>query len=273
MLIDDVSMTPFAAPLLDGARDEAAANDAVLSIVVTRADPGLEEAALDAMAGANLAGVIYATLVTRKVTPPARLAALRTVLLNCHDSPRHFASVCPADQAGAQAAVGHLAAAGHRRIAHLAGEGWGEAARDRTKGYRQALAAAGLAADPALLVGPVWTIDTGRSATERLLALSDPPTAIFCFNDRVAIGACEAIGRAGLRVPDDISVVGFDNEDLVIHLQPPLTTVVLPHAEMAQRAVQILLDPEDPVPPQIKVDCPLVSRASVSAPIRSAHLD
>ena len=265
MLIDDVSMTPFAAPLIDGARDEAAAQGALLSVIVTRADSVVEQAALDHLARAGLTGVLYTTLVTRQVAPPDRLGAVPCVLLNCHDAGRRLPSVRPDDLGGAVGAVAHLIAAGHRRIAHLQGEAWGVAARDRTRGYRQALAAAGLPVDPALIVGPVWTVDTGRAATERLLALADPPTAIFCFNDRVAIGACEAIARAGLRVPDDISVAGFDNENIVAHLSPPLTTAILPHEEMARTAVQMLAGPLGSAP-QIKVDCPLVIRASVAAP-------
>lgn len=266
MLIDDVAMTPMAAPLIDGARDEAAAMGAVLSVVLTRADAAAEDAALDLMAGADLRGVLYTTLVTRRVTVPPRIAAGPVVLLNCHDGGAGLPSVRPADLSGAFGAVTHLIRAGHRRIAHLAGETWGEAARDRLRGYRQALATADIPIDPALTVGPVWTVDTGRAATARLLALPDPPTALFCFNDRIAIGACDAIAQAGLRVPDDISVMGFDNEDLCAWLSPPLSTVELPHAEMAQTAVRMLLGGEPGLPSQVKIDCPVVPRASVAAP-------
>lgn len=265
LLIDEVSTTPFAAPLIEGARDEAAAQGAVLAVICTRADPAAEEAALDMLAQVQLAGVLYATLVTRTVNISERLAQLPLVLLNCHDQARRFPSVRPADVSGAFGAVTALVQAGHRRIAHLAGEDWGEAARDRTKGYRQALATADIAVDPALIASPVWTVDSGREATVRLLELADPPTAFFCFNDRAAIGCYEALAQAGLRVPEDVSVVGFDNEDLVAHLSPPLTTVILPHEEMGRWAVQMLTGALTGGPRQVKMDCPLVPRESVAA--------
>jgi LacI family transcriptional regulator len=268
MLIDELSATPFAAPLIEGARDEASAQGAVLTVICTRADPEAEEAALDMLAQVQLAGVLYTTLVTRTVAIGPRLAQLPLVLLNCHDQARRYPSVRPADVSGAFAATTALIQAGHRRIAHLAAEDWGEASRDRAKGYRQALATADIAVDPALVAMPVWTVDSGREATARLLDLPDPPTAFFCFNDRAAIGCYEAIAQAGLRVPEDISVVGFDNEDLVAHLAPPLTTVVLPHEEMGRWAVQMLTGANPGGPRQMKMDCPVVLRDSVTAPPR-----
>ena len=100
-----------------------------------------------------------------------------------------------------------------------------------------------------------------------LLDLPDPPTAVFCFNDRVAIGAYEALTARGLAVPQDVSVVGFDNDDLSALMQPPLTTVVLPHDDMARWAVAHLLDRAAPQAPlRVKIDGDLIARRSVAAP-------
>jgi LacI family transcriptional regulator len=268
LLIDEVSTTPFAAPLLDGAREEAAAAGCLVSVFVTGGDPATEAAAIAALTATNLTGILYARLITRTVRPPAALDAIPTILLNCHDSDRRFPAVVPGDVAGAQAATELLIAAGHRRIAHLPGEDWGEAARDRQRGYARALAAHDLPLDPALIGQPTWTVGSGRAAMLQLLDLPNPPTAVTCFNDRVAIGAYAAAALRGLRVPQDLSVVGFDNEDLVAHLLPPLTTIVLPHDEMARTAVQLLADHAGgPLPWQkIKVDCPPVLRQSIAAP-------
>jgi LacI family transcriptional regulator len=268
MLIDELSTTPFSAPLIEGARDEAAAQGALLAVICTRADPEAEAAALEMLGQTNLLGILYTTLVTRAVTVSARMAMQPLVLLNCHDTSRRFPSVRPADVSGAFAAVTALITAGHRRIAHLAGEDWGEASRDRAKGYRQALATADIGIDPTLTAQPVWTVDSGRAATARLLKLPDPPTAFFCFNDRAAIGCYEAIAQAGLQVPRDISVVGFDNEDLVAHLSPPLTTMILPHDDMGRWSVQVLTGAQTGGPRQVKMDCPIVLRQSIGKPGR-----
>jgi LacI family transcriptional regulator len=98
-----------------------------------------------------------------------------------------------------------------------------------------------------------------------LLDLSIPPTAVFCFNDRVALGAYEAIQARGLRVAKDISVIGFDNDDLAAHLQPPLSTMVLPHEEMARWAVARLLERGDSalVATRVKIDCEVILRDSI----------
>jgi LacI family transcriptional regulator len=273
LLIDELSTTPFASPLLEGACEAATLRGCLVSVFCTGGDPNAEQAAFDVLASLGAIGVLYATLLTRSVTPPDGLSGFQTILLNCHDQERRYPSVVPADVTGSFDAVTALIGAGHRRIAHLAGELWGEAALDRAKGYRQALASADIVYDPALLGGPAWTVGSGREETLRLLALPDPPTAFACFNDRVAIGCYEAIRSKGLAIPDDISVIGFDNEDLVAHLSPPLTTMILPHDEMARWAVGMLTDESAGsartarlVPKQIKIDCPYVERASVAAP-------
>ncbi len=268
MLIDDVTGTPFAAPLIDGARLAAAAQGCVVATFCTGSDPAMEQAALQVLAATGLVGVLYATLVTRMVQPPAGLAGLPVVLLNCHDKARQFASVTPGDVTAGFAATEVLIGAGHRRIAHLAGEDWGEAARDRALGYRRALTSHDVRFDPALLVGPAWTVASGRERTLQLLDLAQPPTAIFCFNDRVAIGCYEALAARGLRVPEDMSVMGFDNDDLVANLQPPLSTMVLPHDEMARWAVAQLLERGDKplAARRAKIDCEPCLRGSVGVP-------
>jgi len=273
MIIDDVSTTPFASPLIEGARDAAAAQNCIVALFCTGGDPALEAAALDVLEGVPLVGVLYARLVKRAVDVPERLRALPVMLLNCHDPERRFPSVVRGDVLGGFGAVQALIAAGHRRIAHISGEDWGEAAQDRVRGYRQALSSADIPFDPMLLAGPAWTVGSGREQTLRLLDLPDPPTAISCFSDRVAIGCYAALALRGLRVPDDVSVIGFDNEDLVAYLLPPLSSMVLPHDEMARWAVNMLLERQGQMDgalamPQIKIDCALESRASIAPPGR-----
>ncbi len=138
---------------------------------------------------------------------------------------------------GARAAVDHLLALGHRRIAFIAGTaGTGQSA-ERQLGYAEALTAAGIGVDPALVVEGAFVQTGGNAAAGRLLALTDPPTAIFAANDEMAYGAIDAAHSRGLKVPADLSVIGFDDIPLSSHIFPPLTTMRQPLAELTARAV------------------------------------
>ncbi len=149
-------------------------------------------------------------------------------------------SVSAAHTSGADQAMRHLLELGHRRIAQITGpRGW-LATEDRRRGYRAALAAAGILPDPALEVEAVPEIVPGRDAAESLLDLPDPPTAIFAFNDNIAIGAIQAARARGMRVPEDLSVVGFDDVEHATIVTPALTTVRQPLAEMGRTAVSLL---------------------------------
>jgi LacI family transcriptional regulator len=154
--------------------------------------------------------------------------------------PERIPSVSAAHASGAHQAMRHLLDLGHRRIALIAGpQGW-VATEDRRRGYHSALAAAGILPDRALEVGAIPEIDPGREAAEHLLDLSEPPTAVFAFNDNIAIGAIQAARARGLRVPEDLSVVGFDDVEGATIVTPALTTVRQPLAEMGRTAVSLL---------------------------------
>jgi LacI family transcriptional regulator len=147
------------------------------------------------------------------------------------------------------------------------------AAVERLAGYRSALEEHGLSFDPSLVaVGASGDTHSGVDAAGRLLDRPDRPTALFCFNDRMAMGAYRAIRQRGLRVPQDVSVVGFDNmEQIAPWLDPPLTTMQLPHYEMGRWAVEhVLTEPgsegKEELPPQRRMSCPRIDRASVAAP-------
>jgi LacI family transcriptional regulator len=142
---------------------------------------------------------------------------------------------------GAKQATEHLLALGHRRIGAIAGmQGW-YATEERLAGFRAALSAAGILLDPELVVYSDWRIPRGTAAARELLSLPDPPTAIFGFNDNVAIGALHAARKRGLSVPDDLSVVGFDDTELAVIVTPQLTSVRQPLAEMGRMGVSLLI--------------------------------
>ena len=145
------------------------------------------------------------------------------------------------EQAAARAIVEHLLALGHRRIAHVIGIADHGASRWRLAGYREAMAAAGLPEDPALVVQGAFTFGSGVTAARELFALKQRPTAVFAANDDMAIGVMWAAGEYGLKVPHDLSVCGFDDTPLARQLWPALTTIQQPSREMGRIAAQQLL--------------------------------
>jgi LacI family transcriptional regulator len=165
--------------------------------------------------------------------------------------------------AGGRMATQHLLDLGHRRIAFIAGDPVHPDAQARQRGYADALAGAGLSVDPALVMPGEYQEESGRAAIEHLIASGVPFTAVFAANDQMAVGAALALQQHGLRVPDDVSLVGFDDQLLARYANPPLTTVRQPASEMgdqAAAAMLALLRGDDPV-----VDLPgpmLVVRAS-----------
>jgi len=150
-------------------------------------------------------------------------------------------SVSAAHTSGADQAMQHLLGLGHRRIGAITGpRGW-VATEDRRRGYHAALAAAGILPDPALVEEANFEISGGTRAAGALLDLAEPPTAIFAFNDNLAIGTLQAARARGLRVPQDLSVVGFDDLEYATIATPELTTVRQPLAEMGRTAVSLLV--------------------------------
>jgi LacI family transcriptional regulator len=150
-------------------------------------------------------------------------------------------SVSAAHTAGAHQAMRHLLELGHRRIAAITGPAGWVATEDRRRGYHAALAAAGILPEPELEVEADFEIAGGREAARHLLDLAQPPTAIFAFNDNHAIGAIQAARERDLRVPEDLSLVGFDDVEHATIVSPALTTVRQPLAEMGRTAVSLLI--------------------------------
>ena len=150
-------------------------------------------------------------------------------------------SVSAAHASGADQAMQHLLELGHRRIAAITGPNGWLATEERRRGYHAALAAAGILPDPALEVESNFEVLGGRHAANTLLDLPDPPTAIFAFNDNLAIGILQASRARGVRVPGDLSVVGFDDVEHATIVTPALTTIRQPLAEMGRTAVNLLM--------------------------------
>lgn len=171
--------------------------------------------------------------------------------------------------AGGLSATEHLLSLGHRRIAIVTGPRAMLCARARLDGYRAGLEAAGIPVDPDLVHDGDFYHQSGFDGARRLLALPDPPTAIFVSSDQMAFGAYEAVRQAGMRIPDDVSVVGFDDLPETRWASPPLTTVRQPLSEMgvlAARTILRLAAGERPESPRMELATELVVRESTAAP-------
>jgi LacI family transcriptional regulator len=139
-------------------------------------------------------------------------------------------------------ATQHLFDLGHRRIACIAGNSEVSPSAERLTGYQQTLKKNGLAYDEALVVKGDFQYESGYQATSYLLTLKAPPTAVFACNDLMAVGCISAASEFGLRVPDDFSVVGFDDVRLASFTNPPLTTISQPKAKIGTLATKMLLE-------------------------------
>ena len=174
-----------------------------------------------------------------------------------------------ANWSGGLAATEHLLSLGHRRIGLIAGPPRLLCSRARFDGYRAALEGAGLTLDESLVVPGDFHPESGFAGCEKLLDLPEPPTAVFAASDQMALGAIEALRRRGLRVPQDMSVVGFDDLPEVRWSAPPLTTIRQPLADMGKLAVRTVLKltrNEHPDTPRVELGTDLVVRASTAPP-------
>ncbi|KZE91970.1 LacI family DNA-binding transcriptional regulator [Microbacterium sp. TNHR37B] len=271
LISDQIATTPFAGRMLAGAQDAARESGHMVMLVDTGGETSIETEAVRAMTAQQVDGLLYAAMWHRGATPPAGLPK-GTVFLDCYPIGGGFPSVVPDDWAGGQAAVRELLAAGHRRIAYLdTSDREPIASRLRHDGYLHALREAGIEPDPALHVRGETSAQGGRAAADELLDLPEDrrPTAIFCFNDRMAIGVYTAAHHRGLEIPRDLSVVGYDDQQLVAaELDPPLTTIALPHYEMGRWAMEVALGvrAEGDEDAAHRMECPVIRRSSVGPP-------
>jgi LacI family transcriptional regulator len=266
---DEIASTPFAVNIIKGAQSAAWQHQKMLFVINTERDKQAEQEAIIALLERHVEGIIYATMYHRAVTPPDIIRKVPTVLLDCYCEDHSLPSITPDEVNGGQLATETLLAKGHRRIGfiNVDFERHSPAATGRLIGYQQALAAYHIPFSEELVRVGNTMADKGYEHTRDLMALADPPTAIFCGTDRTAMGAYDALKELGLRIPQDVAVIGFDNQELIAaYLRPTLSTMALPHYEMGVWAVQQLLKhPQTQLdnPVQEKVLCPLVERESV----------
>lgn len=150
-------------------------------------------------------------------------------------------SITAENRAGARLLAEHLLARGHQRIAFISTRTPWPMVEERLRGYREALSAAGIVAPELEVADGVWDAADGSRMAEGLLALADPPTAIMCGNDLLALGAMRAVRNRGLRIPDDVAVTGFNDFEFAEFADPPLTTVRVPGYELGRLGAESLI--------------------------------
>ena len=243
-LIDLVfaDLSPWAVEIIRGAEEAASAEGCRIAVSVVSGEPDTEHW-LTRLSTSQTDGVI---LVLTELSPAhrARLAAMQmpVVIVDPVGQPDpRILSIGATNWAGGLMATEHLIEIGHRRIGTITGRPSVLCSQARLDGYRAALERAGIPADPALVYSGDFHFEAALAAATDMLKLADPPTAIFAGSDMQAMGVYEAARLHRLRMPDDLSVVGFDDLPMSGWVSPPLTTMVQPLAQMAAMATRTIL--------------------------------
>lgn len=265
LIVDTIATGHYGGELIRGSMTEALRRDHLLLVCESGGDKALEATLAEDLSARQVDGLIYATASHDRIaTPRAQQPGQRMVLLNCRSDADHPA-VVPDEAEGGRAAAGLLLDAGHRGGIWVVGEAPPESlpGTERMQGITAAMTSAGVE-----LAGHLpcrWWPEGAFDALSSALGSGIRPTAVVCLNDRIALGVHQALAAAGLRVPQDVSLVSFDDSELASWLRPALSGIALPEFEMGRRAVDILLAKE-PASGVVRVPMRVRSRESISPP-------
>jgi LacI family transcriptional regulator len=241
MIIPDIT-NPLFANIFMGIEELAGARGYGVILANTGGSAERERDHLKSLQARRVDGLILASVFLRDPSVRwLREQGIRYVLVNRYSGERD-PFVGADDVAGGTVATRHLIELGHRRIAHLAGTQDVSTAVQRRRGYLRALEEAGIAPDPSLVVESGYLESNGRRDMERLLDLHRPPTAVFAVTDVVAMGAHTAVLERGLRIPEDVAIVGYNDIPWAARLAPPLTTLRVPAREFGRISAEMLLE-------------------------------
>lgn len=278
MLIPDIS-NPAYPPLVRGVEDVLRESGIMVLLASTDNDPRREAAVVGVMIDHRVDGLLLAT-ATREYPPLQDVLAAKipVILLNRSTDDLSVPLVRGDDEKGIQLAVKHLKALGHEKIAHLAGTDTVSNGYDRRRAFIHSMQEAGLSPDAKAIVsadlfrGSVG-VDLGAALTRELLGRGVPFTAIIAANDLLAVGCYDVLKSNGIRIPEDVSVIGYNDVDLVDRLSPPLTTVRHPLYDIGVRAGRLILERIAGVENEamvIALATMLVVRGSTAPPNRAA---
>ncbi|WP_127497910.1 LacI family DNA-binding transcriptional regulator [Actinoplanes solisilvae] len=267
LVSDTLASDQYAGRAIHGSLAAAVAHGHLLFIGESEGDPVIEQKLIADFLDRQVDAFVYASMFTRYVRLPKLLKGHPVVLLNCltrGSRPAHH-QIIPDEVAAGWSAAATLLEAGHRGAIYLVGNPAEHvfAGRERLAGIRE-----GLNASDARLAGTIecdWWPDSAYEGVSRALADGLVPQALICLNDRIALGAYQALREAGLRIPQDVSVISFDDTDMAAWLRPQLTSISLPHYQLGWQAVERLLGPSAD-PSVQRLPMPVRRRASVAAP-------
>lgn len=260
---------PFVAGVVSGIEDMAEQHGYSVFLANSHADPQRELRVVRSFEERRVDGIIVtSSRVGALYVPVMERLRVPVVLLN-NQHPSEFVHSVLIDNLGASyEATRHLVELGHRRIAYIGDRLGHQSDTERSAGYRRALEEAGIEFEPTLAVRGNGMPEGGEDAMAQLLSLPQPPTAVFCYNDMTALGVMRRIRAIGLRIPRDVSVVGFDDLYLSQYLEPPLTTVRQPMRQMGRMAMETLLHIFDGPHSthNLRVEGQLIVRRSTASP-------
>jgi LacI family transcriptional regulator len=268
MIVPD-NVNPFFAEIARGIEDAGSGEG--YSVILCNSDGNLEKELFyhNVLTAKQVDGILFVAVgASTEVIRSLQKRRMPLVVIDRDVPDVAVDSVLIDNAEGGRQATRHLLDLGHRRIGCITGPSDLTPSAARVTGYRQALHEAGIAADEALVVRGDFMYESGHRAAHRLLAMDDPPTALFACNDLMAIGAISAAVSAGWQVPADLSVVGFDDVRLASFANPPLTTIAQPKYEIGVLAVTMLLErmqDYDMPPRRRQLDTHLVVRRSTAS--------
>ncbi|HXF70817.1 MAG TPA: LacI family DNA-binding transcriptional regulator [Thermoflexus sp.] len=264
---------PFHTEVVQGIERVAQAYGYGLLLSLSHEDPQKERAIVEMLAAKQIDGIIVAaSRLGSRYLPLLESLQIPIVLINSHQTGPYIYSVATDNFHGGHLATSYLIGLGHQAIAYIGNRRGGRSNQDRYRGYRQALREAGLTWRPEWVVKGDGRVEGGEAAMRRLLEIRPRPTAVFCYNDLTAIGALKAALRAGLRVPDELSIIGFDGLEEGTYVVPELTTVAQPRQQLGRLAAEMLVEilNSRPSPRRVLLQGMLIERESCGPPPAAA---
>ena len=241
IIVDDF-LSPFTPPIVRGIQDYLNESGFLSLVVNSDWDPDQEQAAIKTLLSRPVDGIIFVEYSHQTISDALERSNKPRVFVHRLFGSPIKNSVVPDDYHGATLATEHLINLGHRHLGYINGpENW-HTCRARLRGYRDTLTNHNLLFQPSLVQPGDWELESGYAAATNFLKLPERPTAIFAANDLMALGAIYAIQDAGLKVPEDVAVVGYDNRNFTKTVRPRITTVSMPVIEMGGVAAELLLN-------------------------------
>jgi DNA-binding LacI/PurR family transcriptional regulator len=241
IICDDIT-SDFTTVIVRGIQDRLKAEGYFCIVINTDWNPDNEQKAIHDLAGHSIEGIIFAETTHQFADRELNLGDKKSVFVHRLFANGSANSIVPDEIYGGHLATQHLIQLGHRRIGHVLGSHEYFSSEERLQGYKLALEEAGIPFDPTLVAEGGYALEPGYRGARQLLELPEPPTAIFAANDLSAVGTIYAAQDLGLHLPDDLAIVGYDDQSIVPTIvRPNLTTVTLPCFEMGQASAELLL--------------------------------